>query len=237
MPTVVTFTVDPPVIAPGETALMTWDVADADTVYISPAPGQVATSGAVVVNPGVSTYYTLVAQNSYGSTSASAVVSVYPYAYYGYPTPNPVIIPFSGQEEELNEFPNQGFNEERNERGKRMPMVKPPVPPVTTPTPSTPTPPPPAGGQDNGGKLPRLESFTSSPSNITMGKSSQLQWRTNGASTVDISPNIGTVPPSGTLTVTPTHTTNYKITVSNSAGVVQHTQEVTVPRMIKPNGQ
>jgi hypothetical protein len=226
MPVIVIFSIDPPVVAPGETALMRWDVAGTDTVNISPYPGQVASSGAITITPGVTTYYSLTATNSFGSSYASATVSVYPYTYYQYPTPNPYIVPFSSQEEE-------------QEQNVIPPVVTPP-PPVTTPPPPVTTPPPPRGegngGRDDGGRLPRIEAFSSSPSNIGVGNSAQLQWRTNGASTVNITPNIGSVPPSGTMTVSPNHTTNYKITVSNSAGVVQHTQEVTVPRMIRPKG-
>ena len=54
---------------------------------------------------------------------------------------------------------------------------------------------------------------------------------------MNISPDIGPVPPSGKVTVAPTHTTVYTITASNSNGVVQHPQEITVPRTIQGTGQ
>jgi hypothetical protein len=200
---------------------MSWDVGGANSVIISPYPGQVAGSGAIAISPGVTSYFSLTATNDFGSSHDSATVSVYPYAYYNYPTPNPIIVPFSNEEEKENELPNSA--EERNEN---LHIVTPPVV----------APPPPHQGQGSGdgGRMPRIEAFSSSPSNINPGNSAQLQWRTNGATSVNISPNIGSVPPSGTMTVAPNHTTNYKITVSNSAGVIEHTQEVTVPRSMQP---
>jgi hypothetical protein len=251
MPVIVTFSIDPPVIAPGESTVLRWDVAGANYVSISPGPGPVAGSGALLITPAYTTYYTLVATNDYGSNSASTTVSVYPYAYYSYPTPTPILtFPFPEEEQEQ----ETTLQEEQEEQEVTPPVTTPPVtrPPVTTPPPppvKTPPPPPVTtppseGGGNRGGdrgdmsgKMPRIIGFSSSPATVNLGNSTQLQWNTNGATSVHISPNIGAVPPSGTMTVTPNHTTNYKITVSNSAGVVQHTQEVTVPRSVKPQNE
>ena len=115
------------------------------------------------------------------------------------------------------------------------PTPPPPTPPVRPPPPvTTPTPPPPG---NKGVTLPRIESFTSSTQSVGVGSSSQLQWKVNGATSVHISPDIGPVSPSGTTTVAPSHTTVYTITASNSAGVIQHPQEITVPRTLPKKGQ
>ena len=85
-------------------------------------------------------------------------------------------------------------------------------------------------GGDNSGRVPRIEHFGSDPPKLDVGHPSELQWRVDGATSVDISPDIGSVPPSGKMTVAPTHTTVYTITASNANGVVQHPQEIKVPR-------
>jgi hypothetical protein len=255
-PVIVTFSVDPPIIAPGESTVIRWDVVGADSVNIWPGPGLVPSSGTSIVSPFNSMYYTLTATNNSGTSTAAATISVYPYTYYNYPAPNPIItVPFPG--------------EDRNEA---LPAT---TPLVTTPSPTSQratapevtgreaAPPPPRtsyGGSPEGGGgyimepgawvpdnnatrvhtagdnkiLPRIVSFSSSPTLLSMGSSAQLRWAVNGATSVNISPDVGPVPLFGTVTVTPTHTTVYKITASNSDGVLQHTQEVIVPRMIQP---
>jgi hypothetical protein len=86
-------------------------------------------------------------------------------------------------------------------------------------------------------RVPRIESFGSSPPQVDLGRPTQLQWKVNGATSVNISLDIGPVPPSGTMTVAPNHTTVHTITASNSAGVVQHPEEVTVPRKFENTKQ
>lgn len=65
---------------------------------------------------------------------------------------------------------------------------------------------------------PQIARFTASPINIKPGDSSTLSWATNGASTVTISPGIGSVPVNGSTTVTPTQTTTYTLTATSSDG-------------------
>jgi len=217
LPAVISFDVNPPVISPGEPATMMWDVSGADTVTISPGVGTVPATGYMVISPSETTYYTLIASNVYGPSSASALVTVYPLNYYSYTSPTP---PF---------FETPAFEriEKGEQPGETMPETQNPPPPVTQS-------PPLYGGKT----LPRIESFTSSTHSVAVGNSSQLQWKVNGATSVHISPDIGAVSPSGTTTVSPSHTTVYTITASNSAGVVQHPQEIIVPRTLplkKPN--
>jgi hypothetical protein len=244
LPVIVTFSVDPPVIAPGEAVVIRWDVVGAYSAYISPGPGQVPNSGAYVFTPYTSTYYTVTAINDVGSSTAAATVSVYPYVYYDYPAPNPIVsVPFPGLER--NEWPSV----------EAPSAVSPPAAPSTTA---------PSGSEGGGsyapyggttgradsavipditrsgagGKkiLPRIQYFTCNPAGCSIGGSAQLQWKVNGATSVNISPDIGEVPASGMVAISPSYTTVYTITASNSDGVVQHPQEVTVRRMIQPPG-
>jgi len=75
---------------------------------------------------------------------------------------------------------------------------------------------------------PVIPSFIASPTSITSGSTSTLSWTVTGTSpTLSINQGIGTV--TGTSkTVSPTATTTYTLTASNSAGTVTKTAAVTV---------
>ena len=63
---------------------------------------------------------------------------------------------------------------------------------------------------------PQIIRFEASPLNIAPGGSSTLSWTTTGATTVSIS-GVGSVTPNGSTEVTPTQTTTYTLTASDSA--------------------
>jgi hypothetical protein len=190
LPSIISFSTDPPDISPGESTLMTWDVIGADSVSIDNGVGNVPASGSLVLTPGTTTYYQLTATNSYGPISSSDIVTVYPLNYCYCPPPSVIQQP--------------------------PPVISPPPPPTS---------------------LPRIVHFGSNPPRLNVGQPAELQWNVNGATSVNISPDIGSVPPSGKMTVAPTHTTVYTITASNANGVVQHPQEITVPRSVVQTGQ
>lgn len=60
-----------------------------------------------------------------------------------------------------------------------------------------------------------ISSFAASPNSIKPGESAVLNWHVSGGSKVTIEPDIGTVEPAGTLDVSPSTTTSYKLTASN----------------------
>lgn len=60
-----------------------------------------------------------------------------------------------------------------------------------------------------------ISSFDASPDSIRSGESAVLSWHVSGVSNVTIEPDIGTVEPAGTLNVSPSTTTSYKLTASN----------------------
>lgn len=60
-----------------------------------------------------------------------------------------------------------------------------------------------------------ISSFDASPDSIRSGESAVLNWHVSGVSNVTIEPDIGTVKPAGTLNVSPSTTTSYKLTASN----------------------
>jgi hypothetical protein len=69
--------------------------------------------------------------------------------------------------------------------------------------------------------------FIANPSTITAGQSSTLQWGTLNATTVTIS-GLGSVPLSGTQSVSPTVTTTYTLTATNATSNQMLTATVVV---------
>jgi uncharacterized cupredoxin-like copper-binding protein len=70
--------------------------------------------------------------------------------------------------------------------------------------------------------------FDASPSNISAGQSSTLTWVVQGATSVSISPAVGTVALTGSTQVSPAATTTYTLTATGPTGNVTATATVTV---------
>lgn len=84
-PFITAFDASPRQVEPGESARLSWEVADATTVVIEPGVGTVPSSGSAVVSPASTTTYRLVASNESGTTTAEATLGVLgppPYRYY-----------------------------------------------------------------------------------------------------------------------------------------------------------
>ena len=65
---------------------------------------------------------------------------------------------------------------------------------------------------------PVVASFDAGSSTITSGQEAILSWEVTGATSVSISPGIGTVSPSGSRTVSPGETTTYTLVASSRFG-------------------
>ncbi|MGA8030182.1 MAG: cohesin domain-containing protein, partial [Bryobacteraceae bacterium] len=75
--------------------------------------------------------------------------------------------------------------------------------------------------------IPTISSFIATPASITVGSSSTLSWSVTGATSLSISPNVGTV--TGTsISVKPTATTTYTLIATDSSGSATATTTVTV---------
>jgi hypothetical protein len=83
-PTINSFTTDTTLVNVGGTATLSWDVAGATSVSISPTPGTVAASGSTPVSPLTTTTYTLTATNDGGSKTRTLTISVIGPAVYRY---------------------------------------------------------------------------------------------------------------------------------------------------------
>ena len=75
-PVITNFLADPQVIESGGTSTLTWEVANATTVTISPSVGSVGLIGSFMVTPQETTTYTLTAINSAGNVTANLTVTV-----------------------------------------------------------------------------------------------------------------------------------------------------------------
>ncbi len=74
--------------------------------------------------------------------------------------------------------------------------------------------------------LPTVSSFIASPASITSGSGSTLSWSVSGATSLSINNGIGDVSTLSQKTVSPSTTTTYTLTATNSAGT--QTSSVTV---------
>jgi hypothetical protein len=75
---------------------------------------------------------------------------------------------------------------------------------------------------------PTISSFTASPSSISSGASSTLAWAASGATSLSINQGVGTVTGLTSTPVSPTSSTAFTLTASNSAGSVTRSLTVTV---------
>jgi hypothetical protein len=84
--------------------------------------------------------------------------------------------------------------------------------------------------------VPVIAFFTANPLTINAGQSSLLSWEVSNATSVNITPDIGSVDASGTTTVIPGTTTGYTLTASNSYGTVYTQLTITVSGPHYPEG-
>jgi hypothetical protein len=79
------------------------------------------------------------------------------------------------------------------------------------------------------GTLPTIASFVASPSSINSGTTSTLSWAAAGATSIAITPGTFTsASTSGSTSMSPTATTTYTLTASNSFGSATSTATITV---------
>ncbi len=82
----------------------------------------------------------------------------------------------------------------------------------------------------------RITSFTSSPTSVTAGASATLRWTTERATSCELSPGSA-VPPSGSLDVSPTQTTGYRLTCQGPQGPATAQLELVVTPASTDAGQ
>lgn len=235
-PVIGTFTASPATVGAGQEVTLSWTVSGATTLSISPDVGPV-TGGSVVVKPTATTSYTLTAGNPNGSVSRTVSVTV---------TAAPVIGAFTAEPAEITAGDaatlswqvdgaetvtlSPGFGEVTGSSIQVFPTttttytlaarnVAGEVTRETTVTVNAPVP------------APEITAFTATPASVTAGQSTTLAWTVNGADTIEIAANVGQSPgvvTGDSVTITPSATTIYKLTATNSGGATTRTVQVTV---------
>ncbi len=79
---------------------------------------------------------------------------------------------------------------------------------------------------------PQIANFGASPEEIQEGETASLNWSVSNATELSIDNGIGQVDGIGSARVTPTATTTYRLTASNSSGSVHRLTDVTVLRPV-----
>jgi len=238
------FTSDPAQIQSGQSSTLSWKVINATSVNISPAVGNVDESGSIPVSPTQTTTYTLTARNNVNQETANTIVVVvaaptkllYCFAQpaaitagqsatLNWSAPNATgvtIVPGVGNQPATGTFsvsPTQTTAYTISAIGTGGVTVDTCGIVVTVGT---------SGGGGGGGGLPIIASFTANPGTINLGQSSTLAWTVQNATTVSISPTLGTVNAVGSQSVSPTATTTYTLTATNTTGTATASAIVTV---------
>ena len=77
--------------------------------------------------------------------------------------------------------------------------------------------------------IPQVVTFVANPPNIAAGQSTKLCWQVNNASSISITPGVGSnLNANDCATVSPTQTTTYTLTATNATGTIQANATVTV---------
>jgi hypothetical protein len=234
------FIADPITIQAGQSSTLTWKIQDATSATLSPNIGSVsAEGGSISVAPTSTTTYTLTAKNTGGSDTATVTVIVQ--------QPKPQIVECTAIP--MNITQGQSSRLYYNTLNANTVTITPNVGSVGTNgnvevTPATTTNYTITAANTAGtatcnvsvqvtpGGAPRIERFSANPLNISAGATSTLVWQVEHATTVSISPAPGSVGLVGTQDVSPTQTTMYTLTATNSFGSV--TANVTVNVNVAP---
>ena len=236
---IVQFTAIPASIQSGQSATLSWVIENATSASISPAPGSVdAHSGSVGVAPTQTTQYTLTVTGPSGTTSADVTVSVNTGGG------NPQILRFEANP--LTIAPNQSSTLSWTTTGATSVSistigavslngsvdVKPSQTTTYTLTAST------ADGHSvtapitvtvASAQVPQIAVFVATPQTIDAGQSTKLCWQVTNATSVSITPGVGSnLNANDCATVSPTVTTTYTLTATNGAGQIQGNVTVNV---------
>jgi len=236
-PVINSFSAALPTINLGQFTNLSWSVTGATTISIS-GIGTV-TGNSIAVSPTTTTTYTLTASNSAGSPTAQTTVTV---------VNPPVINSFSVSPNVITQ--GQSATLSWSVTGATTITISGlgtvtgnslSVSPIST-TVYTLTATNSAGSPTAQTTLtvnpvvvnpPVINSFNVSPNVITQGQSSTLSWNVTGANTINIS-GIGTVT-GNSISVSPSSTTTYTLTATNSAGSPTAQTTLTVnPVVVNP---
>jgi len=235
----VTLSASPANIEVGQSTVLTWSSAHADTVEIDQGIGNVALNGSLAVSPTQSTTYTITARGAGGTATASETVTV------TYPTPTvtlsaspanievgqSTVLTWSSAHADTVEIdqgignvalngslavsPTQSTTYTITARGAGGTATASETVTVTYPAPTV--------------------TLSASPANIEVGQSTVLTWSSAHADTVEIDQGIGNVALNGSLAVSPTQGTTYTITARGAGGTATSAVTITMTTELLPN--
>jgi hypothetical protein len=223
---IVRFTASPSSIPTGGQATLSWSTNNATAVSISPTVGTVSANGSTTVSPASTTTYTISATGADGKTVTSTVqitVGAITAQIVRF-TANPSSIPAGGQTTLSWSISNASTVTIAPGIGSVAANGSVAVSPTSTTTYTIS-----ATGTDGktvtstvqvtvGAVTAQILRFSASPSTIALGTQSTLSWTTSNATTVSISPTVGTVTANGSTTVSPATTTSYTISATGADG-------------------
>jgi len=92
------------------------------------------------------------------------------------------------------------------------------------------------GGSTPAPSAPAISAFSASPAQVQPGQSVTLSWTVQGATSLTISPGVGSVDGLSSRAVTPAASTTYVLTAANPSGSVTASTTVTVASAPYPPG-
>ncbi|MFC1905639.1 hypothetical protein ACFLXL_02385 [Chloroflexota bacterium] len=99
-PQINAFSVRPESIEQGQSAVLSWDVSNTDSVVITPDVSNIAVSGSEQVNPALTTSYIITATNDFGTSTLTLTLPVTERTSSSL-SQSPVIISFEAQPENI----------------------------------------------------------------------------------------------------------------------------------------
>ncbi|MHB8086466.1 MAG: hypothetical protein ACYDHZ_11645 [Dehalococcoidia bacterium] len=244
LPTITSFTANPPIVTAGGSSSLSWQVSNATSVVISPGIGSVGPSGNVPVVPATSMAYTLTATNSAGIATASTTVLV----QMSSAIPPPIVLSFTSNPAGI--IAGNTSTLTWNVYGATSVSIDQGIGNVgasgsTTIHPGTTTTYTLTASNSAGGvtattdvnvltliQLPVIQYFTANPTSLFKGGSSTLAWQTSGATQVLL--NGSPVGTNGAMVVTPASSQTYTLSAVNGFGHSNQTISVTV-LILNPN--
>ncbi len=230
-PVISSFTATPSTINKGASSTLAWVVSDAANLSLDQSIGAVSGSSRGV-SPLVTTTYTLTATNAVGTVTASVLVTVLQPPTISSFAAAPLTIT-AGQSATLTWTVsgatalslNQGIGTVTG--SSRVVSPSSTTTYVLTATNAV-------GSVSANATVtlsvvapPVISTFSASPSSITVGASTTLNWSVSGATSLSLNQGIGTVTGSSRV-VSPAGTTTYILTATNAGGAVTSNTLVTV---------
>ncbi len=236
-----TLTASPASITTGGASTLNWGTTNAASISISPTVGAVASNGSRNVSPTQTTTYDLTASGNGGTVHCYTTVTVNqpPQAPSCTISANPTSIQ-NGQSSVVSWTSNNATSASLTGFGAVSTGGSVQVSPTQTTTYTLTVTGP--GGTANCNTTvvvtqapqPPTCTLSASPSSITTGGASTLNWGTTNATSVTIDQGVGSVGTFGSRTVAPAQTTNYTLTATGAGGTVRCYTSVTVNQPPQP---